>query len=238
MRRSSFYWTLSNLVERPTVCKVVRLRSPGQRAGLTRAHVLVAARDLLVERGLEALTMRTLAERLGVSPNALYSHVSRKTALVDDLLDDALATVQTPSPDARDPIAGVHALMASTYQVLLAHADLVPLYLARQGARGPNAQHLGDVMLALLSRADVTGPSPRGPARPHRLHNRVRGVCHPPAVPDRRPRTTHRRRPRHPLRPRPPLDPGRSHLTAVSPQGEPQASEATDAGPRRCRLDL
>lgn len=105
--------------------------------------------------------MRTLAERLGVSPNALYSHVSSKTALVDDLLGDALAAVQTPSHDTPDPIAGVHALMESTYQVLLAHADLVPLYLARQGARGPNAHHLGDVMLALLARAQVTGPSAR-----------------------------------------------------------------------------
>jgi len=116
---------------------------------------------LLAERGLEVLTMRALAERLGVSPNALYSHVPSKTALVDDLLDDVLAAVQTPSPDAPDPIAGVHALMASTYQVLLTHADLVPQYLARQGARGPNAQHLGDVVLALLARADVTGSSAR-----------------------------------------------------------------------------
>lgn len=133
-------------------------RNPGQRAGLSRARVLAAARELLTERGVDSLTMRSLAQRLGVSPNALYSHVDSKTALIDDLLDDALAGVQAPAPDADDPIAGVHALMASTYRVLLAHADLLTLYLARQGARGPNAQHLGDVMLALLSRAGVSGP--------------------------------------------------------------------------------
>lgn len=101
--------------------------------------------------------MRALAERLAVSPNALYSHVASKTALVDDILDDALAAVDAPAPDASDPIAGVHALMTSTYQVLLAHADLIPLYLARQGARGPNAQHLGDIMLALLARGGARG---------------------------------------------------------------------------------
>ncbi len=105
--------------------------------------------------------MRALAERLAVSPNALYSHVESKTALVDEILDDALAAVQTPPPDAEDPLAGVHALMASTYGVLLAHADLVPLYLARQGARGPNARHLGEVMLALLARAGVEGEPAR-----------------------------------------------------------------------------
>lgn len=133
-------------------------RRPGQRAGLTRAHVLTAARELLAERGLDTLTMRALAERLGVSPNALYSHTASKTALIDEILDDALAAVDAPDPDAGDPIAGVQALMTSSYRVLLTHADLVPVYLARQGARGPNAQHLGEVMLALLACADVTGP--------------------------------------------------------------------------------
>lgn len=99
--------------------------------------------------------MRALADRLGVAPNALYSHVGNKTQLVDDLLDDVLGEVNAPATDVVHPTTGLHELMASTYQVLLAHPDLVPLYLARQGARGPNAQRLGDVMLVLLDRAGV-----------------------------------------------------------------------------------
>lgn len=138
-----------------------RARTPGQRAGLTRARVLAAAGELLAESGLEALTMRALAERLHVSPNALYSHVASKTALIDDVLDDVLAEVQAPDAEAPDPGAGLHALMASTHDVLLAHADLVPLYVARQGARGANAQRLGDIMLALLARTGIEGPRAR-----------------------------------------------------------------------------
>jgi TetR/AcrR family tetracycline transcriptional repressor len=132
-------------------------RAPGQRAGLTRARVLAAAHELLAERGVDALTMRALAERLGVSPNALYSHVASKTDLVDAVLDDLLAQVEAPAPDVDDPKAGLHALMASTHDVLLAHPGLVPLYITRQGAHGDNAQRLGDVMLALLERAGVSG---------------------------------------------------------------------------------
>jgi TetR/AcrR family tetracycline transcriptional repressor len=140
---------------------VNRHRTPGQRAGLSHAAVLATARELLAEEGLDALTMRALAERLAVRPNALYSHVASKTDLIDDVLDDVLAEVDAPDPGAEEPRAGLRALMASTYHVLLAHPDLVPLYLARQGARGANARRLGDVMLGLLERAGVSGPDAR-----------------------------------------------------------------------------
>ena len=130
-------------------------RGPGERAGLTRAAVLEAARGLLVEVGLSGLTMRALARRLGVAPNALYSHVPGKDELVDDLLDVHLGAVEDPSPEAADPLAAVEALMTSTYDVLVGAPDLVPLYLARRGARGANAQRLGVTMDALLERAGV-----------------------------------------------------------------------------------
>lgn len=135
---------------------MVERRGPGQRAGLNRAVVLGAARELLSGGGLEALTMRALAQRLDVAPNTLYSHVSSKTALIDELLDDVLAGVAEP-PAHEGPCAALAAVMASTYGVLLDHPDLVPIYLARQGARGPHARGLGEVMIDLLGRAGVQG---------------------------------------------------------------------------------
>jgi AcrR family transcriptional regulator len=126
---------------------------------LTRDTVLKTARAVLAERGLDGLTMRHLAARLGVAPNALYSHVTNKTALIDDLLDDVLADVETPAVGTLDAEAGLALVMTSAFNVLVNHPDLVPLYLARQGARGPNAQRLGDVMFDLLAAASVTGTS-------------------------------------------------------------------------------
>jgi AcrR family transcriptional regulator len=130
-------------------------RSPGQRAGLTRSAVLAAAHDLLVEKGAEAMTMRALARRLNVAPNTLYSHVENRTALLDEVLDELLASVVAPAPDTADPVAGLFDLISSSYVVLTAHPDLVPLYLARQGARGPHAVRLGHLVDALLTRAGV-----------------------------------------------------------------------------------
>lgn len=129
-------------------------RRPGTRAGLTRAAVLDGARELLAERGLDGLTMRALASRLDVAPNALYSHVPGKAELVDALLDELLAAVVEPAADL-EPLAGVAALMTSSYDVLVGRPDLVPLYLARQGSRGPQAVRLGVVTDALLARAGV-----------------------------------------------------------------------------------
>jgi TetR/AcrR family tetracycline transcriptional repressor len=116
--------------------------------------VLTAARELIAADGAGTLSMRSLARRLDVAPNALYSHVRDKTDLLDQLLDDQLAAVRTPPPGI-DPVAGVEVIMTSTYETLTAHPELVPLYLQRQGARGPNAVALGEVLDALLAEAGV-----------------------------------------------------------------------------------
>jgi TetR/AcrR family tetracycline transcriptional repressor len=132
-------------------------RGPGERAGLSRDLVLDAATDLLAERG--TVTMRAVAQRLGVAPNALYSHVADKTELVDGVLDRVLAQVHAPL--GGDPVAALRRMMTSTHDVLLRHPQLVPAFLARQGARGPNAQHLGAVALENLAAAGVTGVAAR-----------------------------------------------------------------------------
>jgi AcrR family transcriptional regulator len=119
--------------------------------------VLGAARDLLAAQGVEALTMRAVADRLGVHANALYSHVDGKAGLIDAVLDDALAAVAAPVDEQAPPVDGIHAVMTATYDALLAQSELIPLYLARQGARGPHAQHLGEIVRRLLSAAGVSG---------------------------------------------------------------------------------
>jgi AcrR family transcriptional regulator len=125
------------------------VRSPGQRAGLSRAAVLTAARELIEADGAGALSMRALARRLDVAPNALYSHVADKTDLLDQLLDDLLAAVEVAG--------GIETMMISTYRTLVAHPELIPLFLERQGARGPNAVRLGEILDGLLAEAGVEG---------------------------------------------------------------------------------
>ena len=53
------------------------------------ATILEAARDLLAERGLAALSMRSVAERVGVSATALYHYFENKQDLVDRVVKSA-----------------------------------------------------------------------------------------------------------------------------------------------------
>jgi len=111
--------------------------------------VLAGARELIAADGAGALSMRALARRLDVAPNALYSHVADKADLLDQLLDDLLAEVEVPGDSTPESI------MTSTYRTLVAHPELIPLFQQRQGARGPNAVRLGEVLDALLAEAGV-----------------------------------------------------------------------------------
>ena len=58
-----------------------------RRARLNRDRVLRAAVALADEAGIEALSMRKLAEELGVVPMALYKHVASKEELLDGMVD-------------------------------------------------------------------------------------------------------------------------------------------------------
>jgi AcrR family transcriptional regulator len=58
----------------------------------TRRQILEEARDVFLEEGLAGLSMRTVADRVGVSATALYRHFDDKDALLATMLGEAFAT--------------------------------------------------------------------------------------------------------------------------------------------------
>lgn len=67
------------------------------RGRLSRERVLRTAIARADAGGLEALTMRTLAEMLEVAPTALYRHVANKDDLIDAMVDTVFAEVGVPA---------------------------------------------------------------------------------------------------------------------------------------------
>jgi TetR/AcrR family tetracycline transcriptional repressor len=91
--------------------------------GQRRAEVLQAAIDLLDEAGLDGLTMRLLASRLGVRASALYRHYPSKQALLDAMVEHLVApAAAAPRLDGPwdEQLRGVAAGMR---EIMLAHRD-------------------------------------------------------------------------------------------------------------------
>jgi AcrR family transcriptional regulator len=78
---------------------------------LNAEDVLSAARQLLARKGAEPLSMRRLADHLGVAPNTLYSHYPNKAALMDAVLDSFLGEVPLPQVEQVDWLDGLVAVM-------------------------------------------------------------------------------------------------------------------------------
>ncbi|HLW95963.1 MAG TPA: TetR/AcrR family transcriptional regulator C-terminal domain-containing protein [Solirubrobacteraceae bacterium] len=70
-----------------------------RRTPLSRARVLEAAMALADEGGLDAFSMRGLAQELGVVPMALYKHVANKDALLDAMIDIVFGEIELPPRD-------------------------------------------------------------------------------------------------------------------------------------------
>lgn len=72
-------------------------------AKLNRDNVVAEALDLLDEVGLDAVSTRRLAQRLGVEQPSLYWHFARKDALLSAMADAAMAPHATaPLPEPGD----------------------------------------------------------------------------------------------------------------------------------------
>jgi AcrR family transcriptional regulator len=65
-----------------------------------RQDIVDAAMRLIGSRGLEGLTMRALALELGVTPMAMYHHVSNKEELLQLVADAVISGVEVPGNDA------------------------------------------------------------------------------------------------------------------------------------------
>jgi AcrR family transcriptional regulator len=123
-----------------------------RRPQLTRQRVVAEALAVIAEQGVQALTMRSLAARLGVVPGALYRHVRNKQQLHDLLLDGVLAEV-----DVRlDPSLGwpeqLKVLAHRLRRVLEQHPGVAGILKTRDPL-GPHSLALAEAFLGPLQAA-------------------------------------------------------------------------------------
>lgn len=75
-------------------------KTPSQRRyEKTRQGILSAARAILQEDGVDAISMRTLADKVDYSPAALYKYFANKDEIIDALRQEAWELMANFEPD-------------------------------------------------------------------------------------------------------------------------------------------
>jgi AcrR family transcriptional regulator len=118
-----------------------------------RQEILDAALAIADERGLPAVTMRAVAERVGVTSMALYPHIGDKDGLLDGMLGQLLSRLPVPEPDGdwRQRLGG---LARSMRELARRHPGATSLLFARPSVT-PDAVRVVDVIYQALLDAGV-----------------------------------------------------------------------------------
>ena len=95
-------------------------RVEARKAHLSRDRVLRAAVTLADSAGIQSLSMRKLADELGVVPMALYKHVANKEELLDGMIDVVVGEIDPPDL-ATDWKSAARQRILSARRALLRH---------------------------------------------------------------------------------------------------------------------
>ena len=135
----------------------------GRPATIDRAGVLAAALALADEHGLDALTMGAVADRLGVTPMALYRHVANKADLLDGVVE--LLLTEFPPPPELSWAQRLSTLAGNIRASAQRHPSVFPLLLGRP-ATTTEARRTRDGVYEAL---EVAGVPPDRVAQVERL---------------------------------------------------------------------
>jgi AcrR family transcriptional regulator len=123
-----------------------------RRQQLTRERVVAEALAVIAHDGVQALTMRRLADRLGVVPGALYHHVRNKQRLQDLVLDNVLAEVDVHLDASLDWTDQLKLLAGRLRKVLEDHPGVAGILKTRDPL-GPHSLALAEAFLGPLQAA-------------------------------------------------------------------------------------
>lgn len=124
------------------------------REPLSTDRVLRTAVTLADAHGIDAVTMRRLAEELGVEAMSLYHHVPNKEALLNGVVDLVFAEIDDalesqPDAAAADWKTNVRSRILSSRSVLLRHKWAPALIESRPSAGMPMTKYMDGVIRVL-----------------------------------------------------------------------------------------
>ncbi|MEU1734546.1 TetR/AcrR family transcriptional regulator [Streptosporangium sp. NPDC020145] len=124
---------------------------------LNRGLVLEAAIRVADRGGVEAITMRRVAQELGVEAMSLYHHVPNKDAILDGVVDMVFAAIELPGAEGDDWREAIRTRSFSARVILSRHSWALGLMDSRRDP-GPATLRHHDAVLGVLREAGFTLP--------------------------------------------------------------------------------
>ena len=127
------------------MCAQTQGSTGDDRVPLSRERVLDAALKLADDHGIESLSMRRLAQQLGVEAMSLYHHVRNKQDLLGGMLDSVYAEVEPPTGDG-DWRSAMRRSGISFHHALLRHPWACGLLVSSIGPSPMRLRHMDRVL--------------------------------------------------------------------------------------------
>jgi AcrR family transcriptional regulator len=121
---------------------------------LSQELIVETALRILEAEGLDAVTMRRVAQELDTGPASLYAHVSNKEELQQLMLDRVAAEIELPEPDPERWQEQIKQFAINSQRVWVRYADIARVSLANIPT-GPNQLRIAERMLAILRAGGV-----------------------------------------------------------------------------------
>lgn len=131
-------------------------RKPVGDPGVSAELILRTAAQLIEIDGVKALTMRNLADRLGVAVTSIYWHIGGRDQLLDSLVERLLGELANLPVDGDSPVERIASLARSQRRVLIERQHL--LGIAHERDRTPQLfLPIQQALAAQLAQLGVTG---------------------------------------------------------------------------------
>ncbi len=124
-------------------------KSAPVRQPLSQELIVDTALRVLEAEGLDAVTMRRVAQELDTGPASLYAHVANKEELQQLMLDRVAIEIEVPDPDPERWQEQIKQVALNSQRVWVRYADIAKVSLASIPT-GPNQLRLAERMLAIL----------------------------------------------------------------------------------------
>ncbi|MFS8056104.1 helix-turn-helix domain containing protein [Rhizobium sp. BR 317] len=132
-------------------------RKPGRPADgktIAKDAILADALALLSSEGVEGLTMRALAARVGITPMTIYHRFGDRDGLIRELAELVYAGVTVPTTG--DVLARAQDLLVAYHAKVLLHPSLTLAIFARPALFPAEARRITETLISLLRESGLS----------------------------------------------------------------------------------